>query len=265
MRLHILAGKRDHAVGSAAVNGAVTDDQVVEQRNVQTFHRCANRLRRGVVLRGGQGIAGGMVVDEDDRVRVLQQRLLGDHPRIDCGPVQRPAADPLCGNQHALGIQAQQQDRFAALGIEQLVYKTGDVVSAVQSDAAIAAGKAAKRHALLQIPLHVQEQGGAFANALNAAQRGDIRGEYGLKRAKAIEQRVRRGIDVAPRNGIGQEQLQQLVIRKRGSAACKIPLAQTLPVPAVWVLHAQSSRSVFSHYMEKCGPCQNLDKREIQI
>lgn len=91
----------------------LAQDHVVVKRDVQNLARLGERARHLAVLPARRGVAGGVVVGDDDRGRVQQDRRLVDLTRVDDRGVDRPDRHDVVAQKDVPGIQAQDHELLA--------------------------------------------------------------------------------------------------------------------------------------------------------
>ena len=203
---------------------------MILQGDVHRAQRVPNLQRDPEVIHGGAGIPAGVVVRQDHRVRLMPQRI-GDH----LARIQRRLADGALG-QHLAGehrlvhVQADDHNGLHLLPRKERRAELPRLLPAEE------AGPFPPAVALIDrkdADQRGEQRRRVFADAGHLHQLLRPRVQHAGQGAEMLDQLVGQGIDVPPRDGVHQEELQHLVRLEAAHIGFPHPLAHPFPVAVV--------------------------------
>ena len=186
-----------------------------------------------------------MVVRQHHQARVGVERVFHHPAHIDRHLIRAALRQSVAGEQLALRVQTGLVKDLPPLAEEQLDEIRADVLARVENDLMPSAARA---HTAAEREEQPDKRRGVLTHALDLLQLVGRRGKHALERAEALDQTVRDGVRVLPRNGVIEQQLQRLMVGKGVQPMLAELLLFSLSVPLVYA-HALTLSASFLKYI----------------
>lgn len=227
------------------------NDDVIVQRNAESFAGIGDVAGDGDVLFTGRGIAAGMIVDQDDRRRSEIERAAYHFTDIDGGLVDRTIAHYLVTDQMVAAVEVEHAHPF----IEAMRHLGAQIVQQPlpisQNGALVHFAMEDAHNASLN---NLDRRCRCLAHAADTPQRFGIGADQRAYSAKLPQQRFGQGFGIASRNGEREQIFDQLMVRQGISADAEQPVPQPRTVSGAVVGVNIGDVAIVGH-IQSCLAC----------